>query len=248
MLPILGLDDLTRYYAENSCRPALQVSPGSAAASVCTPRPGRPQLSPRVASGAARGGPATPQHAPVRTHPPAPRQPGRRSSLSRVSLPAQPLAAATAALPSLIYAPSSLPMAPRRLPGSGRFPAATLVQPCPCPLFGVTERRRPLRQAVGVPLLCLSAADDPVVDAALLRHAKDAAASNPHILLAITRRGGHLGARRAASAHGRTKLPTRARHGACAQHGARADCSSCAVPCASARAVPHALTAGPQAG
>ncbi|GIL56813.1 hypothetical protein Vafri_12124 [Volvox africanus] len=46
---------------------------------------------------------------------------------------------------------------------------------------------------VRTPLLCLSARDDPIIDPSLLRHAKDAAATNPHILLAVTGRGGHLG-------------------------------------------------------
>ncbi|GLC37167.1 hypothetical protein PLESTB_000987200 [Pleodorina starrii] len=46
---------------------------------------------------------------------------------------------------------------------------------------------------VRTPLLCLSALDDPIIDPSLLRHAEAAAAANPHVLLAVTRRGGHLG-------------------------------------------------------
>ncbi|GLI66122.1 hypothetical protein VaNZ11_009850 [Volvox africanus] len=46
---------------------------------------------------------------------------------------------------------------------------------------------------VRTPLLCLSARDDPIIDPSLLQYAEDAAASNPHVLLAVTGRGGHLG-------------------------------------------------------
>ncbi|GIM16412.1 hypothetical protein Vretimale_19016 [Volvox reticuliferus] len=46
---------------------------------------------------------------------------------------------------------------------------------------------------VRTPLLCLSARDDPIIDSSLLRHAEVAAATNPHVLLAVTGRGGHLG-------------------------------------------------------
>ncbi|KAG2496655.1 hypothetical protein HYH03_005475 [Edaphochlamys debaryana] len=48
-------------------------------------------------------------------------------------------------------------------------------------------------QSTSVPLLCLSARDDPIIDPALLRHAEAAAAANPNLILAVTQRGGHLG-------------------------------------------------------
>ncbi|KXZ51286.1 hypothetical protein GPECTOR_13g773 [Gonium pectorale] len=48
-------------------------------------------------------------------------------------------------------------------------------------------------QHVSVPLLCLSARDDPIIGPRLLRHAEAAAAANPRVVLAVTKRGGHLG-------------------------------------------------------
>ncbi len=48
-------------------------------------------------------------------------------------------------------------------------------------------------QHVGVPLLCMSARNDPIIHPSLLRHAEAAAAANPNVLLALTQRGGHLG-------------------------------------------------------
>lgn len=48
-------------------------------------------------------------------------------------------------------------------------------------------------QRAGRPLLCLSSRDDPIIDPALLRHAETAAAANPNVLLAVTKKGGHLG-------------------------------------------------------
>lgn len=46
---------------------------------------------------------------------------------------------------------------------------------------------------MGVPLLCMSARNDPIIHPSLLRHAEAAAATNPNVLLAVTQRGGHLG-------------------------------------------------------
>lgn len=43
------------------------------------------------------------------------------------------------------------------------------------------------------PLLCISSADDPVIDEGLVRHAQEAARANPRVVSVATRRGGHLG-------------------------------------------------------
>ncbi|KAG2438747.1 hypothetical protein HXX76_005291 [Chlamydomonas incerta] len=48
-------------------------------------------------------------------------------------------------------------------------------------------------KTVGTPLLCMSAKDDPIIDPKLLRHAEEAASTNPNVILAVTERGGHLG-------------------------------------------------------
>ncbi|KAG2453388.1 hypothetical protein HYH02_001612 [Chlamydomonas schloesseri] len=48
-------------------------------------------------------------------------------------------------------------------------------------------------RTVGTPLLCMSAKDDPIIDPKLLRHAEEAASTNPNVILALTERGGHLG-------------------------------------------------------
>ncbi|PNW75574.1 hypothetical protein CHLRE_12g532200v5 [Chlamydomonas reinhardtii] len=48
-------------------------------------------------------------------------------------------------------------------------------------------------KTVATPLLCMSAKDDPIIDPKLLRHAEEAASTNPNVILAVTERGGHLG-------------------------------------------------------
>lgn len=40
---------------------------------------------------------------------------------------------------------------------------------------------RPCLQTVATPLLCMSAKDDPIIDPKLLRHAEEAASTNPNV-------------------------------------------------------------------